>query len=154
MAINSTQARPISWNGRKTLSSIKEHNQVMLRHDSPSSSQKKSIYINESGLYRFVSRSQKKEAEEFMSWVYEVVLPSIREHGWYATVETIEPNLLKNRLAMYEQKRKHITTIRDSPMGLNETLIKDVHEICIMLGQQIPEIKSINQIDLPLNRLE
>lgn len=39
--------------------------------------------INESNLYRLVSRSTLPEAEEFEEWIFEEVLPSIRKTGTY-----------------------------------------------------------------------
>ena len=41
------------------------------------------IYINESGLYSLILRSQLKSAKEFKRWVTSQVLPSIRKTGRY-----------------------------------------------------------------------
>ena len=140
----------ITWNGKATLSSIKEKDKKILGNHTAAMDNKSLIYINEAGLYRFVSRSHKKEAEEFMSWIYEDVLPSIREKGWYGRAEIVDSSLLKNRLSIYEQKRKHIQSIKDTPADVSKTLIEDVHEMCALLGQKCPEIKAKNQIGLPL----
>jgi prophage antirepressor-like protein len=39
--------------------------------------------INESGLYRLIFRSDKPDAQRFQDWVFEEVLPAIRETGQY-----------------------------------------------------------------------
>ena len=46
--------------------------------------------ITEAGLYSLVLRSRKPEAKRFKRWVTHEVLPSIRNHGVYATPQTIE----------------------------------------------------------------
>lgn len=40
--------------------------------------------IPESDVYRLIARSHKKEAEAFMDWLYEEVLPALRKNGNYA----------------------------------------------------------------------
>lgn len=46
--------------------------------------------VNEAGLYSLVLGSRKPEAREFKRWVTHEVLPSIRQHGLYATGTTID----------------------------------------------------------------
>lgn len=53
------------------------------------------IFINESGVYSLILRSNLPKAKEFKHWVTSVVLPSIRKHGAYVTQPTIE-NILAN----------------------------------------------------------
>ena len=50
-------------------------------------------FINESGLYSLILRSQKEEAKAFQKWVTKDVLPTIRKTGSYttATPPAIEP---------------------------------------------------------------
>lgn len=43
----------------------------------------RTIFINEAGVYSLIFKSKKKEAEMFQDWVFEDVLPSIREKGKY-----------------------------------------------------------------------
>lgn len=42
-------------------------------------------FLTESGVYKLIFKSKKKEAEKFQDWVTDEVLPSIRKHGMYAT---------------------------------------------------------------------
>ena len=50
-------------------------------------------YISESDMYRLVFKSNAPKAEEFNTWVADIVLPSIRKHGAYMTQDTIEKAL-------------------------------------------------------------
>ncbi|WP_320152167.1 BRO family protein [uncultured Tolumonas sp.] len=40
-------------------------------------------FINEPDVYRLVMRSKLPSAEKFQDWVYNIVLPSIRKHGYF-----------------------------------------------------------------------
>ena len=51
-------------------------------------------FINESGVYSLILTSNLIEAKEFKRWVTNEVLPSIRKHGAYMTLEKIEEALL------------------------------------------------------------
>ena len=50
----------------------------------------KSLLINESGLYSAIIGSKLPSAKQFKRWVTSEVLPSIRNHGAYATKDTID----------------------------------------------------------------
>lgn len=51
--------------------------------------------IKEGDIYRLVIKSQLPSAQEFESWIFDDVLPSIRKHGMYATDELLDnPDLL------------------------------------------------------------
>lgn len=47
------------------------------------SGKKEVTFINEPNLYRIIFRSNKAEAVEFQNWVFEEVLPTIRQTGQY-----------------------------------------------------------------------
>jgi prophage antirepressor-like protein len=47
------------------------------------------LFINESGLYSLILRSQLPAAKKFKRWITSEVLPAIRKHGMYATEELI-----------------------------------------------------------------
>ena len=52
-------------------------------------------FVNESGLYEVIIRSDSPKAKPFRKWVCSEVLPSIRNHGVYMTTETIA-EVIKN----------------------------------------------------------
>lgn len=58
-----------------------KHKGVILA-DTPSGAQHLST-VSEPGLYRLIARSEKPQAEVFMDWVFDEVLPTIRKTGGY-----------------------------------------------------------------------
>lgn len=57
-------------------------------------------FINEPNLYRLIFRSNKPEAQKFANWVYEEVLPQIRQTGSYSL-----PNLQLIASAVVDELR-------------------------------------------------
>lgn len=47
-------------------------------------------YINEGNLYRLIAKSKLPEAREFERWIFDIVIPSIRKHGYYSNVLQID----------------------------------------------------------------
>ena len=61
-------------------------------------------FINEPNLYRCIFQSRKAEAEQFQNWVFEEVLPSIRQSGGYlATTQDDTPELIMARALQVAQ---------------------------------------------------
>ena len=52
------------------------------------------LFIPEGDIYRLAAKSELPGAERFESWIFDVVLPSIRKHGAYMTPETLEAAIL------------------------------------------------------------
>ena len=52
-------------------------------------------FLTESGVYKLIFKSRKKEAELFQDWVTDEVLPTIRKTGGYGIVQTEEDMLTK-----------------------------------------------------------
>lgn len=50
-------------------------------------------FVNEDGLYDVILDSRKPEAKQFRKWITSEVLPTIRKHGAYMTVNIIEKTL-------------------------------------------------------------
>ena len=42
------------------------------------------LFITEGDIYRLAAKSELPGAEKFESWIFDEVLPSIRQHGLYA----------------------------------------------------------------------
>jgi prophage antirepressor-like protein len=69
----------------------------------------KTIYINEPGLYSLIMHSKTSFAETFQDLVYEVILPSIRQHGTYTLEKEFEEKLAlkdKTEQELKEQVQK------------------------------------------------
>jgi len=69
------------------------------------------LIINESGLYRLIMRSNKPDAERFQDWVFEDVLPSIRQTGKYE----IEPKA-SDRYPELQAIRQLVESIAEARM--------------------------------------
>ena len=65
-------------------------------------------FITEADLYRLVFNSKLPTAEKFEAWVVDEVLPSIRKHGMYATLATIEEMIANPDMAI-----KLLTTLKE-----------------------------------------
>ena len=65
----------------------------------------KTWYINESGLYTLILRSNMPQAKTFKRWVTTEVLPSIRKHGAYATHNELQAEIEagEHRIMMLEE---------------------------------------------------
>lgn len=96
------------------------------------------VAISESGMYRLVLTSKKKEAEHFQDWVTTIVLPSIRKNGGYIYGQ--EDILKPSDRAKYEglvqilsakvaklQKRRH--ELIAGQQNLKEKVKKDKKEL-------------------------
>ena len=51
------------------------------------------LIIPEGDVYRLITHSKLPSAEQFERWVFDEVLPSIRQHGTYMTEQTLEKAL-------------------------------------------------------------
>lgn len=52
------------------------------------------LFITEGDVYRLITHSKLPTAEKFESWVFDEVLPTVRQTGAYMTPETIEKVLM------------------------------------------------------------
>lgn len=74
-------------------------------------------FIPESDLYRLIFSSKLPAAQEFEAWVTEVVLPSIRKTGMYATPATVtemlkDPEAFLELVQNYVNQRKELSVTR------------------------------------------
>lgn len=76
----------ITWSGKKTLATIKDDWQRVVKVPTHQGEQK-AIAISEAALYKLAFRSNKPEADTFTDWVAEEVLPSIRKTGKYVITD-------------------------------------------------------------------
>lgn len=65
-----------------------------------------SIFINESGLYALVNNSKQKQAVGFKEWLYEEVLPSIRQTGSFILETKYKNELEKTKEELMKHKMK------------------------------------------------
>lgn len=88
-------------------------------------------FINESGLYTVILRSDKSQAKIFRKWVTSEVLPSIRKHGAYMTERTLEQALtnpdflikLATELKEEQEKRKALE-VQNSQLTVEKQIMQ------------------------------
>ena len=71
------------------------------QNDPLTSNEKNTIYINESGLYSLILKSQKQEAKQFKQWVTSEVLPSIRKTGTYSIIPPVPQIIIRNETDLH-----------------------------------------------------
>lgn len=71
-------------------------------------------YIPEGDLYRLIVSSKLPAAEKFESWVFDEVLPSIRQTGGYSQSADIERIISQTAAAVAAEIMKHIGQIRSN----------------------------------------
>lgn len=71
------------------------------------------VYLTESGVYKLIFKSRKKEAEKFPDWVTDEVLPAIRQTGKYEVKKTIKPVKIDQFYEVKYYKGKPVMVMRD-----------------------------------------
>lgn len=110
------------------------------------------IFINESGLYSVILRSDKPEAKKFKKWVTSEVLPSIRKHGAYMTNETLEkvlynPDLII-KLATNLKEEQELRKKAEGELEIKNQLIGELQPAkdyldCILASEDTMKITQI-----------
>lgn len=110
-------------------------------------------FIDEGDVYRLIASSRLDSAQEFESWVFDDVLPTIRRHGVYATPQTVEAMLadpdtmIRTLQALKEEREARIEaeTARDRLVHAAKTYTTT--EIAKELG-----MRSAQQLNKELER--
>ena len=98
--------------------------------------------INEPDLYRVIVGSNKPEAERFEAWVFEDVLPTIRQTGGYgAALEAPRPRPSVAVLAdspyprLHDQLNKALTLLtRPTSQMIKQVAFQQAQQLCEQLG--------------------
>jgi prophage antirepressor-like protein len=103
------------------------------------------LFINEFGLYALLLRSHRKEAKKFFKWIVEIVIPNIRQNGYY------EADTQTNK------KIKELEIMIEKLYEENLVLKNDKKEISNDKGKYIYVIKNpetFNSLSLDENKVE
>ena len=145
---------------RNYLSEMNERQSVLLKNSDVLNKDFRKLnnrgekFLTESGVYKLIFKSKKKEAEKFQDWVTDVVLPQIRKTGGYIPVneemseaeimakallisqKTIEKKdeLLKAKTEELEEKNRFINQIAVSKNSLK---VEDVAQLASKDGIKI-----------------
>lgn len=75
-------ARPLAY--KNIPDALARHCKGIVKRDTPTNGGvQELIFITEGDVYRLIARSRLPEAQKFESWIFDEVLPSIRETGGY-----------------------------------------------------------------------
>ncbi|MGU8770392.1 BRO-N domain-containing protein [Clostridium perfringens] len=106
---------------RNYLSEMNERQSVLLKNSDVLNKDFRKLnnrgekFLTESGIYKLIFKSKKKEAERFQDWVTDEVLPQIRKTGQYQSeqkaieglnkmVEDMQKNLIEQKETIEEYK--------------------------------------------------
>lgn len=82
-------------------------------------------FLTESGVYKLIFKSKKKEAEKFQDWVTDEVLPSIRKHGMYATDDLLnDPDLMIKAASKIKEEREGRLKAESQVKELTDKVVK------------------------------
>lgn len=91
----------------------------------PSNWHPETLFVSEAGIYALLARSNKPEAKKFMAFVYEKVLPSIRQKGEYISSD---------------KKLSNISNILLNLVKSNQEL----NTLCLRLLEQKPKLENLS----------
>lgn len=114
-------------------------------------------FLTESGVYKLIFKSKKKEAEKFQDWVTDEVLPQIRQTGGYIPIDEeeneqdilakallIAQNTLKRKDELLKVKDREIESknrfLNQLSASKNSLLVREVAKIAskenILIGEK------------------
>lgn len=119
------------------------------------------LVISEGDLYRLAAKSQLPGAEEFESWIFDEVLPSIRKNGMYATEVTVEKMIsdpefaIKLLTSLKEERAKRVEAenkvVTLQPKALFADAVSTSTQSCLI--GELAKILRQNGIEIGQNRL-
>lgn len=139
---------------------IDDEDKLTRRFDGSGQNRQMTI-INESGLYSLVLSSKLPTAKKFKRWVTNEVIPSIRKHGAYMTLETLEKVLLSPDTLMQlaqnlkdeQEKRKALEAqIESQKPAVLFTGAVETSKTSILIGELAKMLKQ-NGVNIGQNRL-
>ena len=104
------------------------------------------LYVTESNLYKLIFQSSKEEAQQFVDWVTEVILPQIRKYGRYDLKSITESNEtamafldsyneFQTRIAILERNEQETKEARTYvKRALDSNVLKDLYDVPAILN--------------------
>ena len=104
------------------------------------------LYVTESNLYKLIFQSRKEEAQQFVDWVTEVILPQIRKYGRYDLKSMTENNEtamafldsyneFQTRIAILERNEQETKEARTYvKRALDSNVLKDLFDVPAILN--------------------
>jgi hypothetical protein len=114
--------------------------------DPLSYNEKKTIFINESGLYSLILSSKLKMAKKFKRWVTKDVLPTIRKTGSYKLQEIPDEGYRRLTLAENAQRVEELKLLKELMDDCDDIKLTTVLKDSLM-NKLCPNQKLIKQED-------
>lgn len=141
---------------------LNRHCKGVVKRDAPTEGGIQAIsFIPEGDVYRLIAHSKLPKAQEFESWVFDEVLPTIRKHGAYMTEQTLEDALtspdflirLATQLKEEQEARKALEAENAAmqPKALFADAVTASHT-SILIGE-LAKILKQNGVDIGQNKL-
>lgn len=104
------------------------------------------LYVTESNLYKLIFQSRKEEAQQFVDWVTEVILPQIRKYGRYDLKSITENNEtamafldsyneFQTRITILERNEQETKEARTYvKRALDSNVLKDLYDVPAILN--------------------
>ena len=83
--------------------------------------------VNESGLYRLIFTSRKKEAKDFQRYIFHEVLPAIRKTGTYSVKPLSPLEILKQQVQIMEDQQRQLQE-HEQQISQHTQDIKDIRK--------------------------
>lgn len=116
---------------------FRDHCRAITKRSSPISGKMMEInFIYEPDVYRLITKSKLPIAVTFEKWVYEVVLPTLRNNGFYAKKE------LMNDPDFFIQLGLKLKREQEEKLGLQ----KEVQQLTEVIAEYEPKITYLEQI--------
>lgn len=103
---------------------------------------RKTVLINESGLYNLIFGSRKEEAKEFKKWITSKVLPTIRKTGGYIK-KSEAINFVNSWLPQLDETTKGVIA---STLEMNRNLIVQNETLTTTIEEQAPKIEAYQHL--------
>jgi prophage antirepressor-like protein len=105
------------------------------------------VFISEAGLYRLLCRSTKPEAVNFEKWVFDEVLPTLRETGAYTmtTCNFAEVNFFIKSFEMHLKFLTEQLVTKDQQLAVKEQLNIQLQEKVFRLYEKVALITYNNE---------
>ena len=134
---------------------LNDHCRGITKRDTPTSSGVQTMsFIPEGDVYRLITHSKLPTAEKFERWVFDEVLPTVRQTGAYMTPETIEKVLMNpdTIISLATQLKELQTKVeKDKPKVLFADAVAASHT-SILIGDLAKLIRQ-NGVEVGQNRL-
>ena len=120
--------------------------------------QKRTIVINESGLYSLILSSKLPAAKKFKRWVTSEVLPAIRKHGAYMTDAKAEA-IVNDKSALADLLQQAADQLKEKDILIEELKPKALFADSVaaskstVLVGELAKILKGNGVDIGANRL-